>query len=103
MTDLVLEETLNDITLEDVFEAYYQCRKNKKSKIDCLEFNLDYEQNLIELWESIKRGDYKVSPTSFFIVEKPVKREICAAVFRDRVIHHLVVMKLEKLFENEFI
>lgn len=103
LNDFVLTEEFNDISLEDVFEAYYQCRKNKKSKLDCLEFEFDYEQNLIELWESIKCEDYRISSTSFFIVEKPVKREICAAVFRDRVVHHLIVMKLEKLFESEFI
>ncbi len=103
LNDFVLTEELNDICLEDFFKAYYQCRKNKKSKLDCLEFDIDYEENLIELWEEVKSGDYKISPTSFFIVEKPVKREICASSFRDRVIHHLIVMKLEKMFEREFI
>ncbi len=101
--DLILKEEIGDITLKDVFLAYYQCRKNKKNKIDCLEFDIDYEQNLIRLWEEIKRGDYKISPSSIFIVDKPVKREICAAKFRDRIVHHLIVMKLEPLFEKEFI
>ncbi len=101
--NLVLKEQFGDITLKDIFVAYHQCRKNKKSKIDCLEFDIDYEQNLIQLWEEIKREDYQISPSSIFIVDKPVKREICAAAFRDRVVHHLIIMKLEDLFEHEFI
>lgn len=101
--DLIMEEQLGDITLEDVFKAYYNCRKNKRGKIDCLEFDIDYEEKLIQLWEEIKREDYQISPSSIFIVEKPVKREICAATFRDRVVHHLIIMKLEDLFEREFI
>lgn len=38
-----------------------------------------------------------------FIVNKPVKREIFAADFRDRVVHHLIVSKLNPLFEKAFI
>jgi len=36
-------------------------------------------------------------------VNKPVKREIFAADFRDRVVHHLVIGKLNPLFEKAFI
>lgn len=36
-----------------------------------------------------------------FIVNKPVKREIFAADFRDRVVHHLVINKLNHLFEKQ--
>lgn len=99
----VLKEVKGDISLLDIFNAYYLCRKNKRNKIDCLEFDLNYEQHLIKLWEEIKEGKYKIGPSSVFIVENPVKREICAAMFRDRIVHHLIIMKLEELFEKEFI
>lgn len=71
--------------------------------MECLEFDADYESKLIKLWEEINKGDYKVSPLSVFIVEKPVKREIFAASFKDRIVHHLIVMKLENILEKEFI
>ena len=38
-----------------------------------------------------------------FIVDKPVKREIFAGDFRDRVVHHLIINKLNHLFEKDFI
>ena len=103
MNEWILKQENDDILLEDVFLAYYNCRKNKRNKIECLEFDLDYEVILIKIWEEINKGDYKVSPLSVFIVEKPVKREIFAAVFKDRVVHHLIVMKLENILEKEFI
>ena len=92
-----------DISLEDIFTAYYNCKKNKKSKLECIFFDLNYEKELIKLYEEIKESRYEVSPMSVFIVEKPVKREIFASAFRDRIIHHLIVMKIENLLEKEFI
>ncbi len=68
-----------------------------------MEFELDFEKELIKLWEEINNEEYKVKPLNVFISEKPVKREIFAAQFRDRVVHHLVINKLERLFEKEFI
>ncbi len=91
------------VSLEDVFQAYFDCRKNKRNNLDALEFEIDFEKELIRLWREINNETYQVSPLDVFIVDKPVKREIFAAKFRDRIIHHLVINKLEDLFEKEFI
>ncbi len=93
----------SDIALEDVFQAYFDCRKNKRNKLAALEFEVDFEKRVIRLWEEINSGSYKISPLDVFIVDKPVKREIFAAQFKDRIAHHLVINKLEPLFEREFI
>ena len=36
-------------------------------------------------------------------METPVKREVFAAGFRDRVVHHVLIRRLNPLFEREFI
>lgn len=100
---MILKREKHFISLIDVFKAYHECCRNKRNKLDCMEFHLDYEQKLIKLWEEINTGMYKIKPSAIFIVDKPVKREICAANFRDRIVHHLIVMKLVDLFEKEFI
>jgi len=92
-----------EILLEDIFTAYFDCRKNKRNKIDALEFEIDFEKELIKLWREINNRTYQVSPLDVFISERPVKREIFAAQFRDRVIHHLLINKFEYIFEKEFI
>ena len=91
------------ISLESLFEAYFHCRKNKRNSRQSIEFELQYETNLVELWEEIKSGNYKISSSEAFIVNYPVKREIFAANFRDRIIHHWIALRLEPLFEKVFI
>ena len=91
------------IPIEDIFAAYYECRKNKRNKTGALQFEVDLEKNLVELWEEINSGTWEPRPSTVFIVEKPVIREIFAAAFRDRIIHHLVIGRLNSLFEKSFI
>ncbi len=91
------------ITAEALFEAYFTCRKNKRNTYNALAFELDYEHNLVELLYKINRGTYRPRRSLAFIIDKPVKREIFAADFRDRVVHHLLINKLNPYFEKEFI
>ena len=53
---LELFADLSRIPLEDIFTAYYECRKNKRNRIRALQFELDLENNLLELWEEINNG-----------------------------------------------
>jgi retron-type reverse transcriptase len=91
------------IELADLFAAYADCRRNKRRTMNALAFEVDYERELIALHEDIHAGIYQPGRSMAFVVEKPVKREIFAADFRDRVVHHLIINKLNPLFEKEFI
>ena len=93
----------NKVTLEELFQAYIDCRKHKRKTTNALEFEADFEQNLIELYHEINDGSYCPGKSIAFIVDKPVKREVFAADFRDRVVHHLIINKLLPLLEKEFI
>lgn len=91
------------ISLEEVFEAYYECRKNKRGTANALNFESDYERGLVELCNDINDKRYEIGRSIAFIVTRPVKREVFAADFRDRIVHHLVARRLEPLFESVFI
>jgi hypothetical protein len=91
------------IPLVDLFKAYYSCRKNKRNTINALAFEINLEEELIQLKEELESGRYAISSSIAFVVDKPVKREIFAANFRDRVIHHLVIQKMNAIFEKHFI
>ena len=93
----------NKVTLEELFQAYIDCRKHKRKTTNALDFEADFEQNLIELYHEINDGSYCSGKSIAFIVDKPVKREVFAADFRDRVVHHLIINKLLPLLEKEFI
>jgi RNA-directed DNA polymerase len=89
-------------SLEEVFEAYYDCRKNKRGTASAVEFEINYEQNCIQLWRELNDRTYKPSISIAFIVKRPRRREVFAANFRDRVLHHLVDLKLRPLLEQDF-
>lgn len=91
------------IELAELFAAYYACRKNKRKTVNALAYELDFESKLIQLWEEINNGTYQIARSMAFIINKPVKREIFAADFRDRIVHHLIIGKLNPLFEKQFI
>ncbi len=91
------------IPLSEFFQAYFDCRKKKRSTCSAIMFEIDYEKNIIELANEVNSGRYMPGSSIAFIVDKPVKREIFAATFRDRIIHHLIINKLNHLFERKFI
>lgn len=91
------------IQLEDILEAYKNCRKNKRTKRSALSFEINYAKECLKLTEELNSRKYEIGVSSCFIVDKPKPREIFAANFRDRIVHHWLVMRLEPLFENIFI
>ncbi len=98
-----METSFERNLLYDLFQAYYDARKNKRNTINALKFEIDYESKLFELYEEIKNEKYEISPSICFISFKPTKREIFAGDFRDRIIHHLVYNYMSPLFEKLFI
>ncbi len=101
----LFEEYFENKVLEDLFKAYFDARKNKRNTINALAFEKSFEEYIFVLWEEILSGNYKPKASICFIVNNPVKREIFAADFRDRVVHHLIcnyiAPVLEKLFIND--
>ncbi len=90
------------ITL-DLFQAYFDARKNKRNTINALAFEKHLEANLFALANEIIEREYTPKPSICFIVDKPVKREIFAADFRDRVIHHFIYNYISPIFEKTII
>jgi RNA-directed DNA polymerase len=89
--------------LRDLFRAYYQARKNKRKTISQLRFEIEYEKKLIQLSKEIIDESYVINRSICFISFKPLKREIFAADFQDRIIHHFIFNYINSIFENSFI
>lgn len=93
----------NGFTQEEVFGAYLECRKHKRNTCNALAFEVDYMQGCIQLHRELTDGTYRIGKSIAFLVTRPKLREVFAADFRDRIVHHLVVSRLEPLFEAYFI
>ena len=104
MPQLSLFDELHQLDLtEELFEAYYECRRNKRNSPSALAFERNFEERLFALSDRLYGGTWQPSPSTAFIVDKPVKREVFAAAFSDRVVHHWLMAKLNPHFERLFI
>lgn len=90
-------------SFENLYRCYLKCRKNKRNTINALKFEINAEENLFKLSEELDNKTYQPSRSVCFIVERPKMREIVAADFRDRVVHHVLIEKLEEIYEPIFI
>jgi retron-type reverse transcriptase len=79
------------------------CRRRKRNTINALRFEASLLDNLSALSDTLSSGSYKPSRSVCFVAKQPKHREIFAADFRDRVVHHLLVPQIEKIFEPKFI
>jgi len=89
--------------LEDLFQAYFDARKNKRKTFSALKFEEKFEENIFKLYEDIVSGKYQPGRSICFVVNKPIKREIFATDFRDRIVHHLIYNYINPIFEKHFI
>lgn len=92
-----------EYTFEDLTQAYTDCRKHKRNTLNALEFEFNLERNLLDLYKDLKEGTYKIGKSICFMVIYPKPREVWAASFRDRVVHHLVYNAIKERFYNRFI
>jgi retron-type reverse transcriptase len=90
-------------SFENLWQAYRACRRNKRNTRNALHFEVDAEASLIQLQQDLRDHTYTPGRSICFVTDGPKPREVFAADFRDRVVHHLLVPHLERVFEPMFI
>ena len=87
----------------DLYEAFVDARRHKlkKSYLQCFENHL--EDNLRSLCDELWNRKYSPRPSTCFIITDPKYREVFAAQFRDRVVHHLYFNYTHEMLERTFI
>lgn len=84
-------------------QAYFDCRKNKRNTDSALEFEGNLERNLCRLDDDLRAGTYRPGRSICFVVTRPKPREVWAADFRDRIVHHLLYNRIAARFYAAFI
>ena len=87
----------------DLVQAYYDCRRSKRNSASALAFEADLERNLVQLHDDLLAGTYRPGRSICFVVTRPKAREVWAAAFRDRVVHHLLYNHVAPRFYASFI
>lgn len=80
--------------------AYYKARKGKTDKASVRAFGQNLEENLHLLRTQILSGEVEVGGYHFFTIYDPKKRQICAAPFAQRVLHHALMNVCHPYFER---
>ena len=89
--------------LIDLYTAYYDARKHKVKRSYVQKYENNLAENLNTLCDELYNRTYIPLPSKCFIIDLPKKREIFAAMFRDRIVHHLYFNYTHELFERTFI
>ena len=95
-----MEEIFN---LKKLYRAYLDCRKSKRKTINALQYEWNLERNLFQLQNELASKSYQIGRSICFAVKEPSIRELFAAEFKDRVVHHLLVNEIIGIGEKNFI
>ena len=86
-----------------LWRQYRRCRRNKRNTHNALAFEVDAEAKLLALRQELRAHSYRPGRSICFVTGGPKPREVFAADFRDRIVHHLLVAHQERAFEPLFI
>jgi RNA-directed DNA polymerase len=92
-----------DFSFEELVQAYFDCRQTKRNSASALAFESNLERNLCLLDEDLRNGTYHAGRSICFVITRPKPREVWAADFRDRIVHHLLYNRIAPRFYAGFI
>jgi len=92
-----------DFTFEELVEAYIDCRASKRNSASALAFECRLERNIRILFDELQAGTYQPGRSICFVITRPKPREVWAADFRDRIVHHLLYNRISPRFYASFI
>lgn len=88
---------------ENIYSAYLKARKNKRYRVDVLNFSCNLERNLYRIQDELLSRRYKTGNYRMFYVYEPKKRMILSLPFKDRVVQHAICNIIEPIFDKRFI
>ena len=89
-------------TMADLVQAWLDCRRNKRQSASAHAFEANAERNLCALRAELLSQRYQPGRSICFVVTHPKPREVWAADFRDRVVHHLLYNAIAPRFIASF-
>ena len=85
-----------NLTFDKFMDAHLRARKHKTYKNELIGFELNLENNIVNLLNSIKNNTYRVGKYFQFKVYEPKERIINALPYRDRIVHQWYVEEFIK-------
>lgn len=87
---------LENLTFQKMLEAHYRAKKNKAYKCEVIQYELNLENNIVNLINQLKNGSYRLGKYYTFKVFEPKERLIQALPYKDRIVHQWYVEEFIK-------
>jgi RNA-directed DNA polymerase len=88
--------------MAELVQAWLDCRRSKRHSASAQAFEAEAERNLCQLRAELLSGAYRPGRSICFVVTRPKPREVWAADFRDRIVHHLLYNRIAPRFHTGF-
>ncbi len=88
---------------ENIWLAWKEYRKGKRTCPVVREFEYELEENLLELIEDLHGETFQHGGYSKFVVRDPKQRTISAPLVRDHIVHQAIYNVLYPFFEKVFL
>ena len=89
------------ISFESLLLSAHAAARGKRFKPGVARFVFDLERQLLLLHEELASKTYRPGPYRTFTIYEGKTRQISAAPFRDRVVHHALTGVLEPIFDSD--
>ena len=83
-------------------QAWLDCRRHKRTSASAQAFEAQAEHHLLQLHAELASGTWQPGRSICFVITRPKPREVWAADFRDRIVHHLLYNHIAPRFHARF-
>ena len=97
------DDTHHHFGFKALYQAWQACRRGKRGTHKAQQYEMGLLDKLMNTVDALQTKSWHPSRASRFVTLHPKPREILAAAFGDRVVHHLIVPWFEHHFEPVFI
>ncbi len=81
--------------------AFIKAKRGKAEKKTVIDFGQNFQEELNDIRNQVLSANVKVGNYHFFTIKDPKERLICAADFRERVLHHAIMNICHPYFEKK--
>lgn len=89
----------DQVSFKQLYHAWQLCQRRKAGSSAAQRYEMHLLDHLIDTQACLQSGQYQPTASYSFVTKTPKLREIHAAQFKDRVVHHLLVPRLDALWE----
>ncbi|MEI6206578.1 MAG: RNA-directed DNA polymerase [Desulfuromonadales bacterium] len=85
---------------DNLRQAFFKAVRSKQDRLEVQDYREHLDENLASLHQQLINKSVDVGNYRFFTIHDPKERRICAAAFRERVLHHAIMNVCEPVLDR---